>query len=469
MAKKKTARTPLVKPRQGSAPTSTPASSTIAPHAGPHPGPLSGQQPVSQTGARQTVGTLRRPSEGALNGTDAERLSVDLRMRIPTFIVSAVLVLACLSRLVTSQAAYGGLAGLAILHVLAYRREFLRARISLVQLAFVTLCFASIFWSVNRSTTIARMPSLLSFYLIAILVGPSLGVERLSVIFTRLTRVFSLAALIAGFALPEWAKDPGIPGETGWASLLASKNYLGLLGVLCFASSVLAPKAKNRIVWAIVAFAVVVESRSATSMALVFVTIGSGLFSFTVHRFDSVLKQRVVVVVLGAFAALMAASVVVDPTFATGLLGRDSTLTGRTDIWDFVWVRIKERPWLGHGYQAYWNVDNEFTIRIKQVVGFPVTSAHQALLDVLLSVGIVGAIITTVMLLTAILRTFGDRRVPGRAPADSATLRWARGIVLIYAIETFSESCLTNVFVVPLLLVISAITSQTTFFRHRAI
>jgi exopolysaccharide production protein ExoQ len=425
--------------------------------------------PSTTTGqpAKGTRGEPRNPTRtpgatrGSLSEADRERL------RFPTWIASGVFVLASLSRIVTPQTAFGGLALLSILHHLAYRSDYRRARMSLVMGSYALLCLASILWSVDRATTIHRMPAFVSFYIIAMLIGPALGLEQLCAVFTRCTRLFVVAALVAGFAFPEWAKDPGIPGETGWASIVASKNYLGLLGVLCFASCVLAPRARNRILWAAVSVLVVVQSRSATSMALLLVSVGSALFSLTVQQFRSVRKQRAMVAILATGAAMAGAFVLLDPKFAAGLLGRDSTLTGRTAIWDFVWRRILERPWLGHGYQAYWNVENAFTVDIKRTVGFPVTSAHQGLLDVLLSVGVVGAILTVILLGSAILRTFGDRSVPRRAAADPGLLRWARGIVLIYAIETFSESCLTTVFVVPLLMVVSAITSQTTFFRRR--
>jgi exopolysaccharide production protein ExoQ len=231
---------------------------------------------------------------------------------------------------------------------------------------------------------------------------------------------------------------------------------------------VLAPRVRYRLVWACVSVLLVVNSRSATSLALVFVTLGSAAFSLAVRQFNSKRKQRFIIAFLSTVAGAFALSVVLDASFAAGLLGRDGTLTGRTAIWDFVWRRIKERPWLGHGYQAYWNVENEFTINIKRTVGFPVTSAHQGLLDVLLGVGIIGLVIVSVMLGTAILRTFGDRHIPGRERVSPRLMLWARGIVLIYSIETFSESCLTTVFVVPLLMVISAIASETTFFQRRS-
>ena len=419
---------------------------------------------------KPTVGPAAAGKRGDQPGGQPGRSAADVeRMRLPMLIAGAALSLGSVSRLLTSQLAYGALAAIGLLHVLTYLRFYLRVRISLTEVAYLVVCVASIFWSVNRSTTIARMPSLVSFVLLALLVGPALGLAGLCEVFTKVTRFFVAVALLAGYAFPDWAKDPGIPGETGWASIVASKNYLGLLGVLCFASAILAPTARRRVLWAALSVLLVLNSRSATSLALVFVTLGSAGFSLAVRQFNSKRKQRFIIAFLTAVAGAFALSVVLDASFAAGLLGRDGTLTGRTAIWDFVWRRIKERPWLGHGYQAYWNVENEFTISIKRTVGFPVTSAHQGLLDVLLGVGIVGLIITLVMLGTAnLMRTFGDRTVPGGERVSPRLMLWARGIVLIYSIETFSESCLTTVFVVPLLMVIAAITSETTFFQRRS-
>jgi exopolysaccharide production protein ExoQ len=393
--------------------------------------------------------------------------SSDRRVALPTFICTAAFSFACISRLLVTEVPYGILALLALLHAIAYRKDFLRTRISLPLVSFALFGVTSVAWAVHRSTTLQRLPSFLSFYILASIVGPAVGVQRLSEIFTRVTRIFVFVGLVAGYSFPEWAKDPGIPGETGWSSIVASKNYLGLLGVLCFACSLLAPRARRRVIWAALSVLLVVESRSATSLALVIFTAGSAVFSWIVQRFDSVKKRRLIVGILGFFGLVSAASVALDATFAAGLLGRDATLTGRTAIWDFVWARIKERPWFGHGYQTYWTVQNEFTINVKRTVGFPVSSAHQGLLDILLSVGIIGAAIMVVLLATTILRTFGDRSILGRPRTNEDLMKWARGIVLIYVIETFSESCLTNVFVVPLLMVVGAVVGETTLFRHR--
>lgn len=38
-----------------------------------------------------------------------------------------------------------------------------------------------------------------------------------------------------------------------------------------------------------------------------------------------------------------------------GALGKDASLTGRTDVWEFVIDRIKDRPILGYGFGTFWN------------------------------------------------------------------------------------------------------------------
>lgn len=44
--------------------------------------------------------------------------------------------------------------------------------------------------------------------------------------------------------------------------------------------------------------------------------------------------------------------------FRTDVLGKDATLTGRTELWEIADKLVAERPWLGHGYFAFWRLGN---------------------------------------------------------------------------------------------------------------
>lgn len=74
------------------------------------------------------------------------------------------------------------------------------------------------------------------------------------------------------------------------------------------------------------------------------------------------------------------------------LLGRDLTFTGRTEIWQAVWVQIQKTPWLGYGYQAFWvqNSGADPVVYVKQATDFTPANAHSAWLEQWLGLGLIG-------------------------------------------------------------------------------
>jgi len=74
------------------------------------------------------------------------------------------------------------------------------------------------------------------------------------------------------------------------------------------------------------------------------------------------------------------------------MLGKDPTLTGRSDLWGFVVQAIAQRPILGWGLLAFWTPDNPIAIGISTTLGWIVPQAHNGLLEMLLDVGILGTI-----------------------------------------------------------------------------
>lgn len=106
------------------------------------------------------------------------------------------------------------------------------------------------------------------------------------------------------------------------------------------------------------------------------------------------LQYHLLVVSLGSIAIVSGAislwfvenleSIVVD------VLGKDLTLTGRTDLWMTVLEMIRQRPWLGYGYQAFWNGLNGPSAVVWRAEAWQVPDAHNGFLDLLLQLGIVG-------------------------------------------------------------------------------
>src|SRR5712692_8243173 len=82
-------------------------------------------------------------------------------------------------------------------------------------------------------------------------------------------------------------------------------------------------------------------------------------------------------------------SAVVDLDSMAGLLGRDATLTGRTNIWAMALDSIGEKPLLGYGYSAFWNVAPEAD-RISNILHWKVPHAHNGFIDLTLQLGLAG-------------------------------------------------------------------------------
>lgn len=92
-------------------------------------------------------------------------------------------------------------------------------------------------------------------------------------------------------------------------------------------------------------------------------------------------------VVLVGMAGLLLALM---PEVVFGLLGRDATLTGRTDIWSALIDAIQDRPWLGYGYGAFWGLDSMPAYRVRMATEWLVPTAHNGWLETALSVGLLG-------------------------------------------------------------------------------
>lgn len=86
----------------------------------------------------------------------------------------------------------------------------------------------------------------------------------------------------------------------------------------------------------------------------------------------------------------------------TGATEDASTLTGRTPVWETLIGYAVARPLTGYGYGSFWTPARIQAISEEQ--GWVVTDSHLGYLDVLLQVGIVGAVLFILVQILAIRR-----------------------------------------------------------------
>ncbi len=104
---------------------------------------------------------------------------------------------------------------------------------------------------------------------------------------------------------------------------------------------------------------------------------------------------------------LAAASLIGDSSAVYEALGKDATLTGRTELWTQAQALIWERPLLGTGYQAFWQAGNPLAVQLWIENHVPVGSGfnfHNLYFNTGVELGVLGLVLLAGLLLSAIGR-----------------------------------------------------------------
>ena len=80
------------------------------------------------------------------------------------------------------------------------------------------------------------------------------------------------------------------------------------------------------------------------------------------------------------------------PLFAS-ILGRDTSLSGRTAIWQQVWTAIEKHPLLGYGFAAFWQGMKGESYNVIVALRFVIFHAHNGFLEIWLELGAAGLLL----------------------------------------------------------------------------
>lgn len=122
-----------------------------------------------------------------------------------------------------------------------------------------------------------------------------------------------------------------------------------------------------------------------------------------------------------------------------GLIGKDATLTGRTDMWPHMIDMIAKQPWLGYGYNGFWNDWDSPGAIVWYAAKWTAPNAHNGILDLLLQVGILGLIVFAIGFGMSLIRGVSLLRV------DKSWLSfWPILYLTHFTLANVSESFLLN-------------------------
>ena len=288
--------------------------------------------------------------------------------------------------------------------------------------------------------------------------------------------VLALAAIAFLLLSAGWSYDPTqtmrqavvylfiVIGSIGIAGTLDADEYMALLRLTCFLSAVaslvlLAVSPSNALtpdflgifpqknflgqVMATGALASlhvlrVDHRRRARNIFMLFVFVGMAfasasatacvaIFAFCcADRIIALLRRGGAGFAIGILLAMVLIPILVvvavDPGPILEMIGKDPTLTGRTDLWTYVINDIWLKPLLGWGYYGFWSANNPAAMEISGAVRWFVAQSHNGLLEMLLNVGAVGTTIFIFLFLRNVLLAFQCLRTSSKALAISTIM-----------------------------------------------
>ena len=314
------------------------------------------------------------------------------------------------------------------------RRDLLARRVPLALVGFVVWAAASWFWSADRSGTQIVLLTFVSQVIVAWTCGSFLDLKTLHRLTTRVAKclcVVTVAFLLLAYHL---STKPAEDGAPGWHGPFSHKNGLGaflVLALLCFWFD-RETKRSHRVAWLGLGIVLLIGSESSTALALVVVSAAVLLWNQQTGPGAGVWRRTAWLAALLAVLASLALLLATKFSVVTGLFGRGSSLSGRTNIWSVVVERIGQKPFFGWGFGGMWRPESLPSQEMWREMRFHAYHAHSGYLDLLLQVGIVGLLLYLTFALSAVVRHWRQRARPLHL--------WAALVMVTICLNAVTES-----------------------------
>ena len=289
-------------------------------------------------------------------------------------------------------------------------------------LALALACFLILtgLWSIDPDTTIRRGVLYLLFIAGMIGVANSVDDDEFMSVLRMICFVTAGASIFLLVVAPQYVTTP----EGDFGGTPGHKNVFGpimLIGALATLHAMRVNRRRLRfyILMLLLFSTATFIAKSATSLL--------GILICSSISFLAVLFRRgggARALALLFFAVMLPLPIMIGlyPDMFLNILGKDPTLSGRTDLWALVMYYIAQRPMLGWGAMAFWSQSNPAADQISWTLGWAIPQAHNALLEMLLEVGSLGTIFFIFIFTRNIILAVRCLSTPAREVALSSLL-----------------------------------------------
>lgn len=295
---------------------------------------------------------------------------------------------------VTYMAAWGLGLGMALL-----TGAIRRAVLPLPLLAFVILLpVASTLWSVDPPTTLWRSLALVATSAFGYFLGHYFDLRRLIHLLAISSSITVVISAVLIFAVPSIGIDDTEPWRGAWLGAFTHKNSLGAAvatSILVLFYAAATSRGLLRLGYLAMlglSFVLLIGSLSSTSlvMSVVGTLLAVAFLGWQKARGLSIAVAAAACIFVPLFAIVLAQIDVVD--LFLDAVGKDATVSGRTDIWYLAWPYINDRFWLGYGYDSFWQPGFPWFSQFEVRLYYRPYHSHNGILEFWIACGLIGVV-----------------------------------------------------------------------------
>jgi O-antigen ligase len=275
----------------------------------------------------------------------------------------------------------------------------------------ITILYLSFFWSLLpdqslRTSVYATGSTLFGLYL-----ATRYSLKEQMRLFAWAFGLMILLSIVFAVALPKYGLMGGV-WEGAWRGVFTHKNQFGLIVVLAGIIFLLQALRGDKFAWVFylllaACVGTAILSRSTTTLGnLGLMLILCIIYRILRWRYEMMISALLLGAIIGIAGILLFIGYVESDALFVAV-GKDSTFSGRTLIWDAVITAIQSRPWLGYGLAAFWNGIEGPSGVVQLSVGAQVAYAHNGFLDICLSIGLVGLSIFILGFFNTLVKSLG--------------------------------------------------------------
>ncbi|ELS02525.1 lipid A core-O-antigen ligase-like enyme [Xenococcus sp. PCC 7305] len=260
---------------------------------------------------------------------------------------------------------------------------------------FVCFVFISCFWSIAPDKTFRFGVYGIGSTMVGLYLATRYTIkEQINILTWTFATIIILSVLFAVGAPKYGYMLSGIYPDA-IRGIYTHKNLMGMMSAFAtviFFLKAIDTKHRSWIFWLLFMSSVVVTilCKSTTSLGnmLIMLTL---CMSYRIFRWNyEVLVSTILgILILGVSGLLFFFNFIGTDAFFEAI-GKDPTLSTRTEIWAQVWEAIQLKPWLGYGSAAFWDGLEGPSKYVELAVRAKVAYAHNGFLDILLGIGFIG-------------------------------------------------------------------------------